>query len=62
MSVLLEVTTVNVLKFRTLYSIFFFPQILLFMPLFLKSFNGLTNSVDPDQSDVGLHFLHMPFC
>ena len=38
------------------------------MHLFLKILSGMANSVDPDQtapeeqSDQGLHHLHMPFC
>ena len=38
------------------------------MQLSLKRLNGMANSVDPDQtvpleqSDLGLHCLHMPFC
>ena len=38
------------------------------MQLFLKIISGMTNSVDPgqiapeEQSDLGLHRLHMPFC
>ena len=37
------------------------------MQLFLKMLTGMANSVDPDQtapleqSDLGLHCLHMPF-
>ena len=27
----------------------------------VKILCGMGNSVDPDQSDLGLHFLHMPF-
>ena len=56
--------TVNILKFRTLYSIQFW-KILLFIQLCLGKFSGMANSVDPDlqeQSDLGLHCLHMPFC
>ena len=37
------------------------------MQLSLKILSGMANSVDPDQaapqqSDLGLHCLHMPFC
>ena len=32
------------------------------MQLFLKILSGKENSVDPDQSDLGLHSLHMSFC
>ena len=56
---------VNVLKFRTLYSIpFFCLFFFLFMQLFPNILSGMANSVDPDQeqSDLGLHCLHMPFC
>ena len=62
------VSTVNVLKFRTLY---FWPKICflwLFMQLFPKIPSGMANSVDPDQtllqeqSDLGVHCLHMTFC
>ena len=35
--------------------------------LSVKVLNGMTNSVDPEQtlqeqSDLGLHYFHMPFC
>ena len=43
-------TTVNVLKFQTLYFILFFSLILLPMKLFLKNSSGLANSVYPDQT------------
>ena len=44
---------------------FFFSYV--FMHLFDKILDGKANSVDPDQtaleqSDLGLHYLHMPFC
>ena len=50
--------------------LYFLGQILLLMQLFPKSFSGMANYVDPDQtaptgqeqSDLGLHCLHMPFC
>ena len=38
------------------------------MQLFLEILSGMTNSIDPDQtapkeqSDLGLHSWHMPFC
>ena len=41
---------VNVLKFRTLYSIPFWPEFFFFMQLFLKILSGMANSVDPDQT------------
>ena len=53
--------TINVLKFRTLNLILFWPIFLLFVQLFLKIL-GMANGVDPDQtspSDLGLHCLHM---
>ena len=62
------VSTLNVLKFRTLYSILFFVQNFLSMQLFLKILSEMANCVDPDQtalmkqSDLGLPCLHMPFC
>ena len=39
-------------------------SILLFMLLLLKILSGMANSVDPDQeqSDHGLHCLHMSLC
>ena len=66
---------VNVLKFRTLYFILFRPKFC-FLCIFLKILGEMANSVDPDQtapstlirlllqeqSDLGLHCLHMPFC
>ena len=44
-----------------------FGQKFAFMQSFLKILSGMANSVDPDQtapeeqSDLGLHYLHMPF-
>ena len=41
---------------------------MLLMQVFLKILSGMANSVDPDQtapseqSDLGLHCLHMSFC
>ena len=39
---------------------------LFFMQLFHKILSGMANSADPDQteeqSDLGQHCLHMPFC
>ena len=61
-------TTVKVLRFQTLYSILFWSKFCFLMQLFLKIFSGMANSVDPDQtalkeqSDLGLHSLHMSFC
>ena len=37
-------------------------KILLFTQLFLITFGGMANSVHPDQSGLGRHCLHMPFC
>ena len=31
------------------------------MHFFLKLLSGMANSEDPDQTDQGLHCLHMPF-
>ena len=44
-----ELSKVNVLKFRPLYSILF-CLILLFIQLFLKIPGEMANSVDPDQT------------
>ena len=52
------------------YSIPLWPKFCFFMQLCLKIFNGMANNVDPDQtgallqeqSDLGLHCLHIPFC
>ena len=52
---------VNVLKIQTLYFIPFY-LISVFTQLFLKIISGIVNSIDPDQTDLGLHCLHMPFC
>ena len=47
--------------------IHFLVSILLFVQLLLKTFSGMTSSIDPDhaapleQSDLSLHGLHMPF-
>ena len=41
--------TVNVLKFRILYSIIFWPNLLL-MQLFLKKLGRMANIEDPDQT------------
>ena len=53
---------VNVLKFRTLYSILFLSKFcFLCRTLFLKILSRMANSVDPyqtTQSDLGLHCLH----
>ena len=60
-------STVNVLKFLTLYSMLFLALILLFTQLSLKILSGLANSVDPDQtapyvqSDLCQHCLHKPY-
>ena len=35
---------------------------LLLMQLFLTILSGMANNVDPDQTALGLHCLHMPFC
>ena len=40
---------VNVLKFRTLYSILVWSKVC-FLQLFLKIHSGMVNSVDPDQT------------
>ena len=37
------------------------------MPIFegygaFKKLSGMANSVDPNQTDLGLHCLHMSFC
>ena len=32
------------------------------MQFFLKILSGMANSVDPDQTALGLHCLHMQFC
>ena len=40
----------NVLKFKTLYSILFWPKVCFFMQLFLKILSGMANSADPDQT------------
>ena len=32
------------------------------MQLFLKVLTGMDNNADPDQTDLGLHCLHMQFC
>ena len=42
-------STVNVLKFRTIYSITFLPKFY-FLSLFLKILGGKANSVDPNQT------------
>ena len=46
-----------------------FVVVFFFMQLFLKVLSGMANNEDPDQtavlqeqSDLGLHYLHMPFC
>ena len=43
------VSMINVLKFRTQYSIPFWLK-LLFIKLFLKMLSGMANSADPDQT------------
>ena len=58
--------TVNFLKFQTLFFHTIFCIILAFYALFLKIFSVMSNKEDPDllweQSDLGLHCLHMPLC
>ena len=61
-------TTVNVLKLETVYTtlLYFFARI--FKHLFHKRTDIMANSADNDQitpkeqSDLGLHCLHVPFC
>ena len=55
---------INVLIFRTLYTTFFCQIIVLYAFYFHKILGGMAKSVDPDQeqSDLGLHCLHMSFC
>ena len=62
---------VIVLQFQTLYSMLFRPKFCFLCSSFLKYLVEMANSVDPDQtapsglqeqSDLGLHCLHMPFC
>ena len=43
-------STVNVLKFQTLYSIPFWPKFWLFMQLLLKILGRMANSADADQT------------
>ena len=50
---------VNVLKFQALYSIL--SKFCYFMKTLLEILSGMANSVDPDQTAVGLHCLHIPF-
>ena len=59
-SLIEAMNTANVLKFQTLYIYHLF---LLFIQFRFEILSGMTNSVDPDQeqSDLGLHCLHMPF-
>ena len=40
----------------------FWAKIFLFMQMFLKIFNGMANSVDQEQSDLGLYCLPVQFC
>ena len=60
--------TANVLKFRTLDSIFFWPKISFLCSCFLKYLvecqtkSTLIRLLLKEQSDLGLHCLHMPFC
>ena len=60
--------TVLVQKFRILYPTLFSPKFCFLSNHFLKVLYGMTNSVDSDQiapleqSDLGLHGLHMLFC
>ena len=43
--------TANILKFRTLYSIPFWPKNFDFIQLFLKILSGKANNVDPEQTE-----------
>ena len=63
--------TVNVLKFKTLYSILFWPKFYFLCSCFLNIFNYLVEwqivqtqirLLLQEQSDLGLHCLHMSFC
>ena len=58
----LLMSTVNVLKFHFIPS--FFVLMFYFCAVVSKILSGMANSVDPDQeqSDLGLHCLHMKFC
>ena len=51
--------SVNVLKFQTLSVILFLN--IFFMYLLHKILGRKANSVDFDQTALGLHFLHVPF-
>ena len=60
--------TVNVLKFRTLYSIPLWPKFCSLCNCFQKylvewqTVKTLIRLLLKEQSDLGLHCLHMPFC
>ena len=43
-------STVNVLKFRTLYFILFWPNFCFLCTCFFKILSPMANSVDPDQT------------
>ena len=42
--------TANVLKFRTFYSVLFWPKFCFLCRSFLKILSGMANNVDPDQT------------
>ena len=46
----MQIYKVNVVKFRTLYSIPFFGLYFAFYAVFLKILCGKANNVDPDQT------------
>ena len=48
-----NLTTVNVLKFQTLYSILFWPTFC-FLCVVFKILSGMANSIDPDQTAPNL--------
>ena len=62
----LLMSMVNVLKFQTLYSMFFGLNFVYYASL--KMLSGTANSVKPHQTSpsgavcLGLHCLHMSFC
>ena len=64
----LSKVTVNVLKIRTLYSILFLPKFCFLCSCFLKylverqTVQTQIRLLLKEQSDLGLHCLHMSFC
>ena len=62
---LIQIHSLNVLKFRTLYSIHFLPKFYFLCSWFLKylvEWQTVLTLIRLFLKDLGLHCFHMPFC